>query len=79
MEFLKVNFEGPSRVVLVNGSPRGHTNTVMSFQLPGTYRISLEPPNDFLPPVMEVPLFLTSPFMPPEITFNRLPPSARIA
>ena len=78
MEFLKVNFEGASRTVFVNGSPRGHTNTVMSFQLPGTYRISLAPPNDFLPPVMEVPLFLTSPFMPPEITFTRLPPSARI-
>ncbi len=78
MEFLKVAFPGASRVVLVNGSPGGHTNTVLTFELSGTYRISLAPPNDFIPPVVEVPLARTSAFSPPVITFNPLPPSAII-
>jgi hypothetical protein len=76
MEFLKVVFSGASRVVLVNGNPGGFTNTVMTFQLPGTYLISLEPPNDFMPPVMQIPLTHTNPFAPVVITFNRLPPGA---
>ena len=76
MEFLKVVFPGASRVVLVNGNPGGHTNTVMSFQLPGTYLIRLAPPNDFVPPAVEIPLAHTNPFAPPQITFNRLPPGA---
>ena len=76
MEFLKVVFAGPSRVVLVNGNPGGYTNTVMSFLLPGTYLISLEPPHDFVPPVMQVPLVHTNPFDPIQVTFNRLPPGA---
>ena len=76
MEFLKVVFTGASRVFLVNGNPGGHTNTVMSFLLPGTYLISLVPPNDFVPPVMQVPLAHTSPFDPVQVTFNRLPPGA---
>jgi hypothetical protein len=79
MEFLKVNFAGTSRLVLVNGNPGGHTNTVISFPLPGTYRISLEPPNDFVPPVVEIPLAHTSPFQPVEVTFHRLPASAILA
>lgn len=76
MEFLKVVFPGASRVVLVNGNPGGFTNTVMSFQLPGTYLISLAPPSNFVPPVMTIPLSHTSPFDPVQITFNRLPPGA---
>lgn len=76
MEFLKVNFAGASRVVLVNGNPGGHTNTVMSFQLPGTYFISIAPPHDFVPPVVKIPLVHTSPFTPPQITFHHLPPGA---
>lgn len=76
MEFLKVVFPGAARVVLVNGNPGGYTNTVMSFQLSGTYLISLEPPNDFVPPVMQIPLAHTNPFAPMKITFNPLPPGA---
>jgi hypothetical protein len=75
MEFLKVNFRS-ARVVLVNGNPGGHTNMVLNFQLPGTYEISLAPPNDFVPRVVEVPLVHTSAFFPVEVTFHRLPPSA---
>ncbi len=75
MEFLKVNFEGGSRLVLANGNRAGHTNTVITFPLPGTYRISLEPPNDFAPTVQEVSLVHTSPFPPLEVTFHRLPAS----
>lgn len=76
MEFLRVNFVGASRVVLINGNPGGFTNTILSFQLPGTYRVSLGPPNDFMPVAVEVPLVHTSAFFPPEVTFTRLPPSA---
>jgi hypothetical protein len=76
MEFLKVAFAGTSRVVLLNGNPGGHTNTVISLPLPGTYRISLAPPNDFVPPEVKIPLAHTSAFDPVVVTFNRLPSSA---
>ncbi len=75
MEFLKVNFEGAGRLVLVNGNPGGPTNTVITFPLPGTYRITLGPPNDFAPGVQEIELISTSAFIPMEVTFHRLPAS----
>ena len=80
MEFLKVNFDAGSRGVLVNGNPGGHTNRVITFPLPGTYRISLDaPPHDFSPAVQEIQLVGTSAFEPMQLTFHRLPPSAVLA
>lgn len=76
MEFLKVNFEGAVRLVLVNGNPGGHTNQVITIPLPGTYRISLEPPNDFAPSMQEIALASTSAFEPMQLTFHRMPASA---
>jgi hypothetical protein len=76
MEFLRVNFEGSSRGVLLNGNPGGRTNSVITIPLPGTYKVSLEgPPNDFTPSVQEIQLILTSAFQPMQLTFHRLPPS----
>jgi hypothetical protein len=75
MEFLRVNFEGGARVVLVNDNPAGHTNVTINIPLPGTYRIKLEPPNVFSPTVQEIQLVSTSAFCPMEVTFHLLPAS----
>ena len=76
MEFLRVNFEGSIRGVLLNGNPSGHTNCVITIPLPGTYKMSLEvPPKDFTPSMQEIELILTGAFEPMELTFHRLPPS----
>jgi len=76
MEFLRVNFEGGIRRVLLNGNPGGSTNSIITIPLPGTYKVSLEaPPSDFTPTVQEIELTLTSAFEPMQLTFHRLPAS----
>ena len=75
MEFLWVNFD-ETRVVLVNGNPRGHTNVVITIPQPGTYRITLAGRFDFAPDVQEVTLAHSNPIEPIELTFHRLPASA---
>ena len=73
MAFLKVNFPGKERGVLIEGKLSGKTNVVIEREA-GTYTISLEPPADFDPKKIKVVLDPneTGPLSPKEVTFAKV-------
>ncbi len=73
MAFLKVNFSGGQRGVLIEGKLSGKTNVVIEKEA-GTYTISLEPPADFDPKNIKVVLEPneTGPLSPKEVTFAKV-------
>ena len=68
MEYLLVSF-AKSRTVLVDDSPQGKTNKILSLSK-GTYTVSLEPSSDIKPKEVTVALKGTTPIKPKKVKFE---------